>query len=97
MSDSIRRYQAFAELQTMCYLCRYLWIRKAFTVTVCSKLSEPSFSQNYINLKVLNFKQQLRPTSQKKDQLTRGRSALCFPTFTATSRLQTESFLHKTY
>jgi len=43
-------------------------------------------------------------TSQKKDQLTCGRcrilsdiTALYYPTFTATSRLHSESFLHKTY
>jgi len=32
-----------AELQTMCYLRRYGWIRKAFTVVVCSKSSKHSF------------------------------------------------------
>ena len=53
---------------------------------------------------MLNFKKTLL-TRQKKDQLTCSRycrklsdiTALCYPTFTTTSRLQPGSFLHKTY
>ena len=41
----LKRENRSAELQTMCYLCRYLWIRKAFTLVVCSKSSEPSFPE----------------------------------------------------
>jgi len=40
-----KRENHSAELQTMCYLCRYLWIRKSFTVVVCSKSNEPSFPE----------------------------------------------------
>jgi hypothetical protein len=47
----------------------------------------------------------IRPTPQKKDQLTCGRqcrilsdiTALCYPTLTAISRPQSESFLDKTH
>jgi len=41
----LKRDNHNAELQTMCYLCGYSWIRKAFTVVVCSKSSEPSFPE----------------------------------------------------
>ena len=40
-----KRENHSGELQTMCYLCRYRWIRKSFTVVVCSKSSEPSFPE----------------------------------------------------
>jgi hypothetical protein len=41
----LKRENHSAELQTMCYLCRYRCIRKAFTAVVCSKSSEPSFPE----------------------------------------------------
>jgi hypothetical protein len=41
----LRRENHSAELQTLCYLFTYRWIRKVFTVVVCSKLSVPSFSE----------------------------------------------------
>jgi len=41
----LKRENDSAKLQTMCYLCKYRWIRKAFTVVVCSKLSMLSFPE----------------------------------------------------
>ena len=40
-----KRENQSAELQTLCCLCRHRWVRKALTVVVCSKSSEPSFPE----------------------------------------------------
>ena len=54
-------------------------------------------SWNYLNiLKVINFKRHLRLLKRKINWQAAG-NALCYPTFAATSSVQSRSFLHKTY
>ena len=54
---TLKRENHSAEFQTVFYLSRHRWIRRAFTVVMCSKPSEP---WNYLSLfKVFNFKQRL--------------------------------------
>jgi hypothetical protein len=68
----MKRENHSGELQKMCYLCRYLWIRKAFTVVVFSKSSEPSFPEIIKPSYGVEF-QAAPATSQKKGQLICGR------------------------
>jgi len=88
----------------MCNLCNYRWIHKAFAVVVCSKSSEPSFPEIiytflrcWISSSTCNFSKE-RPTDMWQVMSDTVQDYCCLLSgYYGTSRLQSESFLHKTY
>jgi hypothetical protein len=65
----LKRENHSAELQRMYYLCRRGWIRKPFTVVVCSNQVSPCFLKLFKPPEGVEF-QAAPATPQKKDQLT---------------------------